>query len=366
MIKRIRTGLRASLFTAVLFSVLLASAVSAFAAKGDRQYNCFFESTDAEGNADVPENEGTDGTFQVIPGGMPFGVKLFSGGPVADDYAEIDEGKEKKCPARDAGIEKGDVITDVNGKAVASAEDVVRAIGTSPGDAEIGILRNGKTITVTVTPSVCKDGVKRIGLLIKDCTAGIGTVTFIIPKTGEFMGLGHGICEPDTGKLIPLIRGVVTEVDVSGAEKGESGDPGELKGSFKDKKVGVIKKNTDSGVVGYFSGLKHDRQNLIYVGEKNDLEIGDAYILNTVGPGEVKKYSVTIERIPETKNEKNIELRITDPELIKDTGGIVQGMSGSPIIQNGKLVGAVTHVMINDPVRGYGIAIEEMLKEVGV
>ena len=224
-------------------------------------------------------------------------------------------------------------------------------------------MRDGEAEAFTVTPIRGKDGIKRIGLLIKDCTAGIGTVTFIIPGTGKFMGLGHGICDSDTGKLIPLLRGVVTEVTVTGAEKGKSGDPGELKGSFGDENVGVIKKNTDSGVVGYFNGGTFESSERISVGTADDLQIGDAHILSTVGPGDAKKYSVRIESVPQKGGSKNFELRITDPELISAAGGIVQGMSGSPVIQNGKLVGAVTHVMVNDPLRGYGILISEMLRE---
>ncbi|MBQ2468310.1 MAG: PDZ domain-containing protein, partial [Clostridia bacterium] len=280
-----------------------------------------------------------------------------------DEYAEIEKYGLTCCPARDAGIKKGDVITEVNGVRVSTAEDVVKAIGRSEGNAVIKYIRDGETSSVNVTPVICKDGIKRIGLLIKDCTAGIGTVTFIVPETGEFMGLGHGICDTDTGKLIPLMRGVVTDVTVTGAEKGKAGDPGELKGTFENEDVGVIKKNTGSGVVGFFNAGEFDSSERITLGTANDIETGDAHILSTVGPGGMKKYSVRIESVPESGNVKNFELRITDPELIDAAGGIVQGMSGSPVIQNGKLVGAVTHVMVNDPLRGYGILIGEMLRE---
>ena len=362
MIKRIKTGLYASLFTAVLFSILLAASVGALAAKGSEQINCFFDRPGAVTETDVPEKEET-GVGEVIPGGMPFGVKMFVGGPVADEYAEIEKDGLTCCPARDAGIKKGDVITEVNGVRVSTAEDVVKAIGRSEGNAVIKYIRDGETSSVNVTPVICKDGIKRIGLLIKDCTAGIGTVTFIVPETGEFMGLGHGICDTDTGKLIPLLRGVVTDVTVTGAEKGKAGDPGELKGTFENENVGVIKKNTGSGVVGFFNAGEFDSSERITLGTANDIETGDAHILSTVGPGGMKKYSVRIESVPESGNVKNFELRITDPELIDAAGGIVQGMSGSPVIQNGKLVGAVTHVMVNDPLRGYGILIGEMLRE---
>ncbi|MBQ6261962.1 MAG: PDZ domain-containing protein [Clostridia bacterium] len=367
MIKRIKTGLRASLFTAVFFSILLAASIGALAVKGTEEINCFFERPGAGTNADVPAEErngdGSVGAKEVIPGGMPFGVKLYVGGPVAEEFAEIECDGGKRCPARDAGLEKGDVITCVDGVKVSTAEEVVKAISSSSGKTEICVLRNGEPASVTVTPITGADGVKRIGLLIKDCTAGIGTVTFIVPETGEFMGLGHGICDAETGKLVPLNSGVVTEVKITGAEKGQTGDPGELKGYFESGTVGIIRKNTSSGVLGYFRDGSFGSSERIALGEQSDLKAGDAYILSTVRPGKVEKYSVRIESVPDQGSSNVIELRITDPDLIDSTGGIVQGMSGSPIIQNGKLVGAVTHVMINDPVRGYGIPIGEMLKE---
>ncbi|MBR3423762.1 MAG: PDZ domain-containing protein [Clostridia bacterium] len=367
MIKRVKTGLYASLFTAVFFSILLAASVGALAVKGTEEINCFFDRPGTGEETGIPaEERNADESCvvkEVIPGGMPFGVKLYVGGPVAEEFAEIERDGEKRCPARDAGIKKGDVITGVNGEKVSTAEDVVKAISSSSGETRISVLRDGENTSFNVTPIKGKDGVNRIGLLIKDCTAGIGTVTFIVPETGEFMGLGHGICETETGKLVPLNRGIVTEVKITGAEKGESGDPGELKGSFEGENVGVIRKNTTSGVVGYLTGGSFDSSERIVTGGMRDLKTGDAYILSTVCPGKVEKYSVKIESVPKQGESNVIELRITDPELINATGGIVQGMSGSPIIQNGKLVGAVTHVMINEPARGYGIPIGEMLKE---
>ncbi len=367
MLKRIRTGLYASLFTAAFFSILLSASLGALAAKGSRQINCFFEQpgADAEASDPVKNENGTDktGVTNVIPGGMPFGVKLYTGGPVAAEFAQIETESGKVCPAHDAGFVEGDVITEVGGIGVSTAEEVVRAIESSNGETKIKVLRDGEQMSFTVSPVRCKDGKQRIGLLIKECTAGIGTVTFITPDTGEFMGLGHGICDDKTGDPVPLIRGVVTDVQITGAEKGKSGDPGELKGTFTDKNVGVIRKNTESGVVGFFKDKTFESAETIEIGAKEELTVGDAYILSTVEPGEPKMYSIRIENVSVGTNSKNFELKITDPDLIEETGGIVQGMSGSPVIQNGKLVGAVTHVMINDPVRGYGIFIDEMLKE---
>ena len=365
-IRRIRTWLYAFLFAITSFSVLVSAAIGALAAGGDKQINLFFPERDAATDSASCPDDGEpcrESKDVVIPGGMPFGVKMYAGGPIASDFSDIEKNGKKTCPARDAGIMKGDVITEVGGKSVVSAEDVVKAICSTEGETEIKLSREGKEKKVTVTPVRGEDGIPRIGLMIKDCTAGIGTVTFIVPETGEFMGLGHGICDSETGELVPLIRGIVSEVNITGAKKGESGEPGELKGDFTKDRIGAILKNTDVGVVGVFSNNSHDVAKTICVGSSEDVEEGEAYILSTVDPGGVRKYSIEIERAPRSESERNFELRVTDPELLRETGGIVQGMSGSPIIQNGKLVGALTHVMINDPKRGYGILIEKMIKE---
>jgi stage IV sporulation protein B len=204
----------------------------------------------------------------------------------------------------------------------------------------------------------------KTGLWVRDSGAGIGTVTFILPETKAFAGLGHGICDGDTGELIPMQRGQVTDVTVSGIERGEAGDPGAIKGYFAPGKTGALLGNTECGVYGVFAELPEEVSAKLPVGTRQELREGDATILCALDNGKVGQYKVKITSIDRAATgSKCFTLTVTDPALIEKTGGIVQGMSGSPIIQNGKLMGAVTHVLISDPTAGYGIFIENMLRE---
>ena len=295
----------------------------------------------------------------LYPGGMPFGVKFFTDGVLVVGFAEGGQN-----PAQDAGLRVRDVITKINGKNVTSAAEMTEIVEKCGGNAlNITFTRDGKEQTVQVKPYFSKDeGKYKTGVFVRDSGAGIGTVTYIVPETGEFAGLGHGICDGETGALIPIKRGTVSDVVINGIVKGAQGAPGEIKGYFKQGKTGTMLKNTGCGVYGVLtpcpSGIKP-----MPIGLKGELCEGEAYILCTLDEGGgIQKYSISISNINKNATEgKCFTVRITDPALIEKTGGIVQGMSGSPIIQNGKLVGAVTHVMINDPTAGYGIFIENML-----
>ena len=203
---------------------------------------------------------------------------------------------------------------------------------------------------------------------LKDSTSGIGTVTFIDPDTNIFGGLGHGICDINNGALIPLSKGIIMDVTINGVNKGKIGAAGELKGSFKLKKIGSLMNNTGCGVFGVLTeNCVKSPEELINICPKEEVKEGDAYIWCTLSNGEPQKYAIRIYNIDTTNaTVKNFKIKVTDPLLISKTGGIVQGMSGSPIIQDGKLVGAVTHVLINDPTSGYGIFIENMLNQIGL
>jgi len=214
-------------------------------------------------------------------------------------------------------------------------------------------------------PVNCPDGEYRIGVNVKDTMAGIGTVTFITPESGAFGGLGHGICDPYTGEVIPIQRGSVNDVRINNVIKGVEGKPGEIRGSFCASRSGTLLKNTDCGVFGILSSVSSSIQPMP-AADISEVKLGKASILCTLDEQGVKMYEIEIESINNdaSSDTKNFNIRINDKSLIEKTGGIVQGMSGSPIIQNGKLIGAVTHVMVNDPKRGYGIYIGNMLKEV--
>lgn len=322
---------------------------------------------------------------EVFVGGMPFGVKFYTEGILVVGFCDVDVTAEGGChhtnPARDAGLKLRDVITGINGEAPTGAASLTKAVEESGGrPVTLTVKRTAQSpaarkpqggscreteLTITVTPAFsASENRYKTGLWVRDSGAGIGTVTFIIPEGNAFGGLGHGICDGDTGELIPMQRGQVTDVTVSGVERGEAGDPGAIKGYFAPGKTGNLLKNTECGVYGIFAARPASAVKKLPVGGKEDLREGDATILCTLDNGKVGEYKIKVTSIDRTATgSKCFTISVTDPSLIEKTGGIVQGMSGSPVIQNGKLVGAVTHVLISDPTAGYGIFIENMLRE---
>ncbi len=304
--------------------------------------------------------------LKLIPGGMPFGVSLDAECITVVGVCDIISGGKPVSPAKDAGIEEKDTIIALNGQKVTNAAMVSELIDSAGGSpVEVTVKRGDSRLELTVHPAISdEDGKYRAGLFIREGTAGIGTVTYIDPETGSFAGLGHGICELDSGKLVPVTRGVVVNVAISGVVKGKVGSPGELQGYFSSGKIGTLFSNRDCGVYGVFCEYPEwFCPEAIPVAATNEICEGDAEILCTTGYDGIGRYKVTLSHIDHSgKKSKNFVVTVTDPTLLEKTGGIVQGMSGSPIIQNGKLVGAVTHVLVNDPTRGYGIFIENMLK----
>ena len=218
---------------------------------------------------------------------------------------------------------------------------------------------------LTATPQRGQDGVYRHGAWIRDSIAGIGTMTFYDPATRTFAALGHGVTDTDTAMLMPLASGAVMEASVKAVKAGAPGAPGEMRGDFDlEEDMGTLYANTDCGIFGTLDeGCKVDTSRALPIASREEVETGRATILSTVQGDTTEEYDVVIEKIysPSTET-RNLLVRVTDDRLLEKTGGIVQGMSGSPIIQNGKLVGAVTHVLVNDPTRGYGILIENMLE----
>ena len=304
---------------------------------------------------------------RLLPGGMPFGVKFSTEGVLVVGFCDIDAEGGTVNPAYAAGLRVRDVITSVNGKQVADAAQFGSMVSGAGNQAlTLTYTRGGKSHTATLTParSVSENRYKT-GLWVRDSGAGIGTVTYIVPSTGAFGGLGHGICDGESGALVSMTRGVVSDVTVSGVQKGVSGKPGELKGYFGAEKTGTLLKNTDCGVFGVFSHIPTcSPMQALPIATPAEVKEGEAYIFCTLDGGKPCKYSVNISQIDRSATgPKCFTVKVTDPALIAKTGGIVQGMSGSPIIQNGKLIGAVTHVLINDPTTGYGIFITNMLAQ---
>ena len=303
----------------------------------------------------------------LVPCGTPFGIKMYTSGVVVVGISEIQTDTELACPAKLAGLKIGDVILSVNGEKVSSNEKVSNLFKTSAGRVQkLTVSRKGKTHKLELTPvKSAIDGKYKVGVWVRDSSAGIGTVTFFDQNDNSFGGLGHPICDIDTGEIMPLGKGEIVDVEITKAIKGEQGTPGELSGSFmSDRATGYINENNETGIFGVLN-KKPVEQEPIPIAFSHQVKCGKAYIMSTVDGTSPQKYEILIEKInySEKAKSKNMVVKIISSELIEKTGGIVQGMSGSPIIQDGKLVGAVTHVFVNDPTRGYGIFIENMLAE---
>ena len=302
----------------------------------------------------------------LIPSGEPFGIKLLIEGVMIVGTGKVKTCSGMECPAEECGLEKGDIILSADGRRIGSNADIQRIVSDSEGRPfDIVYIHDSTRHKTTLTPAVCEnDDSYKAGLWVRDSTAGIGTVTFTEPSTNRFGGLGHPVCDSDTGEIVPISGGEMTNVRISDVLKGRSGAPGELHGNFSSKlSSGVIYKNNACGVFGErFESLPCAQA--IPMALKQEVQEGPATIRATIDSGSPKDYTVEIEEIDWGNEEyKNMLIRVTDEELLSKTGGIVQGMSGSPIIQNGKLVGAVTHVLINDPERGFGIFCENMYRE---
>lgn len=266
-------------------------------------------------------------------------------------------------------LREGDVIEKVNGKKAALKEDIEKAVINCKGKKiNFEVNRGGKKFSCNILPAVAEDGRYRLGIWVRDSTQGLGTVTYYNNETGEFGALGHGITDVDTGRLMKAAGGKVCEAKVTATVKGKKGMAGELIGEIRfDRQLGVVEENNEAGVYGKaekgsFKGKETE------IGKKEDVKTGKAEILTDIDGQGVKSYSIQIEKINRftADSSKSMTIKITDERLMEKTGGIIQGMSGSPIIQDGRIIGAVTHVFINKPNCGYGIFIENMLKKQGV
>lgn len=301
--------------------------------------------------------------LKLIPSGRTFGVRLYGDGVCVVGTAEVACGGKNISPAILAGLSPKDLILSVNDSPVKTVTDLKTAVENSGGKPlSIRFRRGTAENTTTLTPVFdTTDGKYKTGMWVKDSATGIGTVSFVNPETGEFGALGHGVCDGESGTLLPLERGVVTDAVVTDIAKGSKGKPGEVKGYLKTGKTGVLLKNTDCGVFGVFAAPQQEKA--IPIATRSSVKTGKA-ILRTMLDGNTPiDYEIEITEIHGKSPNKSFTVKVTDPRLLEKTGGIVQGMSGSPIIQDGHLIGAVTHVMINDPTHGYGIFIENMLSQ---
>ncbi|MCG8397795.1 SpoIVB peptidase [Bacillus atrophaeus] len=314
--------------------------------------------------------------LKVIPGGQSIGVKLHSVGVLVVGFHQVNTEEGKKSPGESAGITAGDIIIEMNGQKIEKMSDIapfIQKAGKTGESLDLLIKRDKQKIKTKLVPEKDEaEGLYRIGLYIRDSAAGIGTMTFYEPKSKKYGALGHVISDMDTKKPIVVEDGEIVRSTVTSIEKGTGGNPGEKLARFSSDRniIGDINRNSPFGIFGTLNQTIENNisDKALPVALSNEVKEGPAEILTVIENDKVEKFNIEIvsttpQKFPATKG---MVLKITDPKLLKKTGGIVQGMSGSPIIQNGKVVGAVTHVFVNDPTSGYGVHIEWMLSEAGI
>ena len=308
---------------------------------------------------------------KVIPLGNSIGLKLYTKGVLVVGMSEIkglDNVKYK--PYENSGIEEGDMIIKINGTEISTTDDLVECVNASNGKTiEATYIRNDETKVGELKPTKTNDNEYKIGLWVRDAAAGVGTATFYDVETGKFAALGHGITDVDTGDLVNISNGEVITTNIISITKGEKGEPGEIRGTIEGgKEIGNVEKNTALGIFGKVTSKNYlgiSNNDELEVANRNEIKQGKAEIICVLETGRKEKYEIQIEKIftANNKDNKSMLIKITDPRLLEKTGGIIQGMSGSPVIQNGKFIGAVTHVLVNSPEQGYAVFADMMLKQ---
>ena len=305
----------------------------------------------------------------VFVSGEVFGIKLYTDGVIVVGSQSVSAGGKKVNPSEDAGIETGDIIVSINNTAVFSSNEVTSILNENNGESyRVKVKRDGRYRTFTLTPVYSeREGCYKAGMWVRDSTAGIGTITFYNKEQGTFASLGHQINDVDTGEIMPLLEGEAVGAEVTQVKKATSGATGSLSCDFKSDIIGQLINNTESGLYGAYAAISDHAQEY-EVASRSEVKKGKAHILSTVQKGKPQLYDVEITHIRYrgSDEQKDIVLKITDENLLNITGGIVQGMSGSPVIQNGKLVGALTHVIVNNPEKGYAVFADTMLKDSAV
>ncbi|MEY8312185.1 SpoIVB peptidase [Oscillospiraceae bacterium 42-9] len=303
------------------------------------------------------------GPNQVVPLGQAFGIKLFTDGVIVASLSDIYSASGVCCPASEAGLRPGDYLLEADGMEIQSNAALAAYIGRSQGqEIRLKVRREDEEFEAVVKP-VFGDGAFKTGMWVRDSAAGVGTLTFYDPASGTFAGLGHGICDADVGNLMPLKTGEPARITLCGVVKGIPDSPGQLRGYFtSDEPMGELLANNETGVYGTLTEAPAGEA--VQVLGRNQVKTGPVEILASIDGSGPQRYSARIEKRNGTDQPtKNLVIKVTDPRLLEATGGIVQGMSGAPILQDGKLAGAVTHVFTDDPARGYGIFAQTMLEQ---
>ena len=322
----------------------------------------------AERTASKKQNQNR---YMLIPGGDAIGIKIQTDGlVVVDTYLVNTEGGTIN-PAKEAGVMKGDMILAVNNQKISTIEEYKEQLMLAKENNQmiLTINRQGKTENITVHPVISTEGVCTTGLYLRDKLAGIGTLTFIDPNTNKYGALGHEIIDQDTNQLVNIKNGEIINSNVLSVRKATTGKPGEKVADILfDEKLGTLEKNNKYGVYGLMQSNEMSQKDLIPMAYINEVKKGPAQILTVLNGNKIEAFDIEITEVnvQSEKAIKGIKYTVTDPRLLEETGGIVQGMSGSPIIQDGKIIGAVTHVLVHDSTLGYGIFIEWMLQVVGI
>lgn len=342
--QKAKSGLRGG--AALLLALFLCATVSAQA---------------ADGTVKTQSSEQTSTARMLVPVGHTVGIKLFARGVLV---VKLSDGG---TPAKECGLQTGDVIVKCGGVSVTSTEQFQSLLQENGEEAtDLQVRRDGKSVTLSVCPEPNEEGAYSIGAWIRDSMAGIGTMTYYDPETGAFGALGHGITDSDTALLMPFSSGSILTSTVKAVKKGEVGAAGELRGDFDlSGDIGTLNANTENGIFGTVAAgeLVEQMGEAMPVATPDQVHEGPATILANVQGDEVKEYDIEILKVVDNATDgRDLVLSVTDEELLALTGGIVQGMSGSPILQDGLFVGAVTHVLLNDPTKGYGIFLENMLQ----
>lgn len=314
-------------------------------------------------------NVSTVKNTKVVPLGNIIGIKLYSNGVLVIGMTEV----EGKKPYENTGIKEGDLITTVDNVTVTTTEELIKCVNNSQGKlVKIKYIREGTEYVTDIEPVKTKEDKYKIGLWVRDGACGIGTATYYDPGTGKIATLGHGIVDRDTDKLITIESGKLLTSTITKIKKGEKGNPGEIKGIINDNQtIGSINLNTDFGIYGNLKEINTlgiDKNNSLEIALKNEIKTGEATILLALEDEIRKEYKIEIKKIYKnnTEDNKSMLIEITDEKLIEKTGGIIQGMSGAPIIQNGKFIGAITHVLVNNPLQGYAVFGEIMIKQMNI
>ena len=314
-------------------------------------------------------NVSTVKNTKVVPLGNIIGIKLYSNGVLVIGMTEV----EGKKPYENTGIKEGDLITTVDNVTVTTTEELIKCVNNSQGkQVKIKYIREGTEYVTDIEPVKTKEDKYKIGLWVRDGACGIGTATYYDPGTGKIATLGHGIVDRDTDKLITIESGKLLTSTITKIKKGEKGNPGEIKGIINDNQtIGSINLNTDFGIYGNLKEINTlgiDKNNSLEIALKNEIKTGEATILLALEDEIRKEYKIEIKKIYKnnTEDNKSMLIEITDEKLIEKTGGIIHGMSGAPIIQNGKFIGAITHVLVNNPLQGYVVFGEIMIKQMNI